>query len=76
MQRVGTMQRVGAMQVVGTMQIVNTIKVRPMKAVVIIQVIIMKCAFGMPGKSKNLRNGRKNQMAATIRDLLMITRIG
>ena len=53
------MQLVGDMQVVRAMQIVNTIKVRPMKAVVIIQVIIMKCGFGMSRKKKNFSGGGK-----------------
>ena len=57
------MQIVGAMQLVGAMQIVNTIKVRPMKAVVIIQVIIMKCSFGMSRQKKNFSTGG-NMMTA------------
>ena len=63
------------MQGVRAMQIVNTIKVRPIKTVVIIQVIIMKCTFGMSRQKKNLRPGRNLIKAICFKDL-KITRIG
>ena len=76
MQLVGAIQKyVGAMQFVRAMQIVNTIKVRPMKSVVIIQVIIMKWPFGMSRQKKNLGSGR-NMIAAACSTELKITRTG
>ena len=75
MQLVGNMQVVGAMHLVGAMQMVNTIKVRPMKSVVIIQVIIMKWPFGMSRQKKNLGSGR-NMIAAACSTELKITRTG
>ena len=72
---VGAMQRVGAMQIVGTMQMVNTIKVRPMKNVLIIQVRIMKCTFGMSVKDNYLRSGG-NVITVILSTESMITRTG